>query len=456
MPVTTPSDPLTLLRSRSYLALLVLAAIIGVPISAAAYFFLALVSKLQMWIFTDLPKDIGFHSEPLWWPIPPLLLAGVLVALTIRHLPGKGGHSPADGFKVGGGPPAPIELPGVLLAAFATLSLGVVLGPEAPLIALGGGLGVLAVRLVKRDAPARTSAVVAAAGSFAAISTLLGSPLLGAFLLMEASGLGGAMMELVLVPGLLAAGVGSLIFLGLDHLTGLGTFSLAIPGLPHVGSPTGAEFLWALAIGVMAALVGSGIRWLGLFLRPHVERRMLLATPVVGLAVAGLAIAFAAGTGKGSSEVLFSGQSALGPFITHSASYTVGALLLLLICKGLAYGASLSGFRGGPTFPALFLGAVGGVALSHLPGLPVVYGVAMGIGAMCAVMLRLPLTSVLLATVLLSSDGLQVTPLTIVAVVVAYVASARLTPPPPAPAPAPPHPAEAAAPVRSKGRAAEP
>ena len=91
--------------------------------------------------------------------------------------------------------------------------------------------------------------MVAAAGSFAAVSTLLGSPLLGAFLLMEASGLGGAM----LVPGLLAAGVGSLIFLGLDHLTGLGTFSLAIPGLPHVGSPTGAEFFWALAIGGMAA-----------------------------------------------------------------------------------------------------------------------------------------------------------------------------------------------------------
>jgi chloride channel protein, CIC family len=321
--MTTPSDPLALLRSKSYLALLVLAAIIGVPVSAAAYSFLALVSKLQGWIFTDLPKDAGFHSEPLWWPIPPLVLAGLLVALTIRYLPGKGGHSPADGFKVGAGPPAPVELPGIALAAFATLSLGVVLGPEAPLIALGGGLGVLAVRLVKRDAPPRTSTVVAAAGSFAAISTLLGSPLLGAFLLMEASGLGGAMLELVLVPGLLAAGVGSLIFIGLDHLTGLGTFSLAIPGLPHVGSPTGAEFLWALAVGVMAALAGSGIRWLGLFLRPYVERRMLLATPAVGLAVAGLAIAFAAGTGKGSSEVLFSGQSALGPFITNSASYTV-------------------------------------------------------------------------------------------------------------------------------------
>jgi H+/Cl- antiporter ClcA len=433
--MTTPSDALALLRSRSYVALLVLAAIIGVPVSAAAYFFLALVSKMQGWIFTDLPKGLGFHAEPLWWPVLPLALAGLLVALTIRYLPGTGGHSPADGFKVGEGPTAPVELPGVVLAAFATLSLGVVLGPEAPMIALGGGLGVLAVRLVKRDAPPRTATVVAAAGSFAAISTLLGSPLLGAFLLMEASGLGGAMLELVLVPGLLAAGVGSLVFIGLDAWTGLGTFTLAIPGLPHAGSPTGAEFLWALAIGVMAVPIGSGIRWLGLFLRPHVERRMLLVTPAAGLAVAGLAIAFAAGTGKGSSEVLFSGQSDLGPFISNSASYTVGALLLLLVCKGIAYGVSLSGFRGGPTFPAMFLGAVGGVALSHLPGLPLVYGVAMGIGAMTVVMLRLPLTSVLLATLLLSSDGLQVMPLAIVAVVVAYVASARFTPSPQAETP---------------------
>ena len=443
--MTTPSDALALLRSRSYVALLVLAAIIGVPVSAAAYFFLALVSKMQGWIFTDLPKGLGFHAEPLWWPVLPLALAGVLVAATIRYLPGQGGRSPADGFKTGEGPPAPVELPGVVLAAFATLSLGVVLGPEAPMIALGGGLGVLAVRLVKRDAPPRTATVVAAAGSFAAISTLLGSPLLGAFLLMEASGLGGTMLELVLVPGLLAAGVGSLVFIGLDAWTGLGTFSLAIPNLPPVGSPTGAEFLWALAIGVMAVPIGSGIRWLGLFLRPHVERRMLLATPVAGLAVAGLAIAFAAGTGKSSSEVLFSGQSALGPFISNSASYTVGALLLLLVCKGIAYGVSLSGFRGGPTFPAMFLGAVGGVALSHLPGLPLVYGVAMGIGAMTVVMLRLPLTSVLLATLLLSSDGLQVMPLAIVAVAVAYVGSARLTPSPQAETP--PAPRETPAPV---------
>ena len=238
---------------------------------------------------------------------------------------------------------------------------------------------------------------------------------------MEASGLGGPTLGLVLVPGLLAAGVGSLIFIGLDAWTGLGTFSLAIPGLPSVGAPTGAEFLWAVAIGIAAVPVGIGIRWLGLFLRPLLERRLLLLTPVAGLAIAGLAIAYAAATGKSSSDVLFSGQSDLGPFIANSASYSVGAALLLIACKGLAYAVSLSSFRGGPTFPALFLGAAGGVALSHLPGLPLVDGVAMGIGAMSVVMLRLPLTSVLLATLLLASDGLAVMPLVIVSVVVAHV-----------------------------------
>lgn len=428
--MTTPADPQALLRSRAYVMLLVIAGVIGVPVSAIAFGFLALVSKLQGWIFTSLPHGLGFHTQPLWWPIPPLVLAGLLVALTIRYLPGTGGHSPADGFSTKAGAPTPVQLPGVILAALATLSLGAVLGPEAPLIAIGGGLAAWAVRLARRDVPDRTRAVVAAAGSFAAVSTLLGSPLVGAFLLMEASGLGGGMLEVVLLPGLVAAGIGSLIFIGLGSWTGLGTFSLAIPHLPGFGQPNGAEFGWALVIAVLAALVGSGIRWLALLLRPHVERRMVLLTPVVGLAVAGLAMAFVAGTGKSSAEVLFSGQNQLGPLVTSSASYTVVALLLLIACKGLAYGASMSGFRGGPTFPAIFIGAAGGMALSHLPGLPLVPAVAMGIGAMSAVMLKLPLTSVLLASLLLASDALAVMPLVIVAVAVAYVLSARLIPAP--------------------------
>jgi H+/Cl- antiporter ClcA len=427
-PPATQPDPLTLLRSRSYLVLLAFAAILGVPVSVVAYWFLKLSTLLQGWVFTDLPKALGFHGMPVWWPLPPLAVAGVLVALTIRYLPGHGGESPAEGFKARPAPAA-AALPGITIAALLTIGLGAVLGPEAPLIAIGGGVAALGARLARPNAPASATTLVGAAGSFAAVSTLLGSPILGAFLLMEASGLGAGMLSPVLVPGLLAAGVGSLIFIGLDAWTGFGTFSLVLPGLPHFTRPDLVEFCWAIAIGVMAALLGSGIRWLGLALRDRVERRILLLAPVAGLVVAGLTIAYVEGTGKPASDVLFSGQNQLGPLLSASAGYSAAALVLLLACKGLAYGVSLSAFRGGPTFPAMFLGAAGGLALSHLPGLPVVAGVAMGIGAMTVVMLRLPLTSVLLATVLLFSAGLAVMPLVIVAVVVAYVASARLVPP---------------------------
>jgi hypothetical protein len=53
---------------------------------------------------------------------------------------------------------------------------------------------------------------------------------------------------------------------------------------------------------------------------------------------------------------------------------------------------------------------------------------AMGMGAMAVVMLRLPMTSILLATILLGSDGVSAMPLVIVAVVVAFVGVNRLAP----------------------------
>ena len=67
--MTTPSDPLALLRSRSYAVLLVLAAIVGVLVSAAAYFFLALVSKLQ--------PDILLLGLATSGPIPLEALEGI-------------------------------------------------------------------------------------------------------------------------------------------------------------------------------------------------------------------------------------------------------------------------------------------------------------------------------------------------------------------------------------------
>jgi H+/Cl- antiporter ClcA len=407
---------------------LVLAAVIAVPIAMVAYGFLELSDWLQEALFDDLPGRLGFDAVPVWWPLPMVTMSGLLVALCIRSLPGNCGHSPSEGFKTGS-PTLPIELPGVFLAALATLALGAVLGPEAPLIAIGSGLGGLAIRLVNKDAPPSAIAIIASAGSFVAISTLLGSPLLGAFLLMEIAGLGGSMMAVALLPGLLASGIGYLVFVGLDTISGLGTFSLAIPELPAFTTPTIAMFAWALVIGAICPFLGWFIYTLALSFRRLVDAHRLLITPLLGAMIAGLAIAFSELADKNANYVLFSGQEALPKLVDQSATWSVGALVLVSVFKSLGYGLSLSAFRGGPVFPGLFIGGSLGLAASHLPGMSVVPGLAIGIGAMCVSMLKLPFTSVLLATVLLASDSYAVMPLAIIAVVVGYMITQLLPSP---------------------------
>ena len=131
-------DPYALLRSRNYLTILVLAAVVGVPVAVVAYLLLAFVGKAQHYVFVSLPEDLGLGSAPIWWPVLPLLLSGLIVGLTLKYLHGTAGHKPAEGFKAGGATD-PRDLPGIFVASLATLCLGAVLGPEAPLIAIGSG-----------------------------------------------------------------------------------------------------------------------------------------------------------------------------------------------------------------------------------------------------------------------------------------------------------------------------
>jgi hypothetical protein len=102
-PAAAPSgiDPVVVMRSRPYIAALVLAAVLGIPISAIAYGFLALVAAVQRFVFEGLPNRVFGGAAPAWWPVPWLILCGLLTALTIRYLPGTGGHSPAFGFRAG-------------------------------------------------------------------------------------------------------------------------------------------------------------------------------------------------------------------------------------------------------------------------------------------------------------------------------------------------------------------
>lgn len=419
----TPAEVADPKREKSYVILLLIAAVVGLLVSILAYYFLLLITNIQTWVFTDIPKHFTPHAVVTWWPVVPLLVAGIVVGLAIRCLPGTGGEVPIEGFNVNAGTPTPRLLPGIAVAALASIGLGTVVGPEAPLIALGGGIALLAVKLVKQDIPNKVGAIIAAAGSFAAVSALFGNPLIGAFLMLEASGLSGSTLELVLVPGLLASGIGYLIFVGLGSYTGHGTLSLTIPNLPEVGRETTKEILLAVLIGLIAPLLILCVRAIGTYIRPHVERWVVPATVLIAIAIGLLAIAFNHLTGHSYTDILFSGQDQLSGLIVGSASYTAGALLLIILLKGIAYGASLVAFRGGPTFPAMFLGAVLGILISHIAGFPVVAGIAIGIGAMTVAMLNLPFVSVLLAALILGKDGITDLPVIIISVVVSFMVS---------------------------------
>ena len=174
-----------------------------------------------------------------------------------------------------------------------------------------------------------------------------------------------------------------LIFIGLDSITGFGTFSLAIPGLPPFDRPTLAMFGWAVAFGLVAPFLGRGIQLLAVAVRGARRARMVLLMPVVGLGIGGLAIGFGEATGHSASDVLFSGQDDLGPLIGDAAGWSVGALLLLVALQGARVRAGAVELPRRPGVPGDVHRRRGGIAASDLPGLELVPAVAMGIGAMC-------------------------------------------------------------------------
>jgi H+/Cl- antiporter ClcA len=418
--------------SKALIVLLALASVVGVGVSLAAWGFLELIHQIQVGLFTDLPEELGYHhGAPSWFYVVVLALAGLLTAAAITRLPGDGGHVPAEGLKIGGAPVQPLELPGIILAAFATIGGGLVLGPEAPLIALGAGLGVFAIRSLKKDTPAEAQAVMAAAGSIAAMALLFNSPIVAAVILLEALGLDREKLPLILLPGLLAAGIGSLISIGMGSLTGLSTsaYALGTLTLPPLDQPALADFAWTFALAIGVAALTFAVLRLGLLTYRFTRRRPLVELPAAGVLVALLAILFHAAAPEavnGFQEVLFSGQDALSSLTLEAGRWSVYALLLLIALKGLAWGISLGSFRGGPTFPALFIGAAAGVLASHLPGFDLTGAVAVGMGAGAVSVLRLPLSCVVLASLLVSKSGAGSEPLIIVGVVVAYLVTVGL------------------------------
>ncbi|MFD7482901.1 MULTISPECIES: chloride channel protein [unclassified Streptomyces] len=411
-----------MLRQPAYRRTLLFCGLIGIPVSLVAFWFLVLLHELERLIWVDWPHRLGWSNPPWWWPLPPALVSGAVVALVVLRFPGRGGHVPAGGLQPGGASKAAV--PGVVLAALASLPLGAVLGPEAPLIALGGGLALMFRDLVRVPVTEANTELLGAAGAASAISVIFGSPLVAAVLLMEVSGVGGPQLFAVMLPVLLAGGIGAIVFTGFGHWTGLKTGSLEI-GLPAPSVLDAGDVVWSV---LMAVVIGAAIHWIivgGRIAARLVVARPLRNTVLCALGAAVCAALYAVLTGRSPSDVALSGQSMLGQLATDPHAWSVGSLVAVLVFKSVAYALCLGSLRGGPVFPALFLGGATGALLAPLPGLGVVPGVAAGMAASSAAALRLPVSCVVLVVLMVGNSG--TVPVIVLAAVVSFVTTELLS-----------------------------
>jgi H+/Cl- antiporter ClcA len=400
------------------LKLIALGALVGIPAALVAALFLGAVHELESWLWDD--------PTPPWYLIVGLPVAGAVIVIVARaFLPGDGGHRPLDGLSMA---PMPLSYaPGVALAAIGTLAFGAVLGPEAPVIALGSITALAVTAFAPLGTQART--VVGTAGSFSAISALFGGPLVAGVMMVEAGGSRlGARLIPALLPGFVAAAVGYLIFIGFGDWGGLDAPGLAVPDLEAYKGNHLGDLLVAIAVGAVTALVLVVIRRLSRGVAERVEQRRTM--PVLLLAgglTVGLLALLADALGAQANEILFSGQSAIPELIQES---TTSVLLLILVAKAAAYAVSLAcGFRGGPIFPAVFLGI--GIAT-----LPVVWfdvsptlAIAVGAASGMAAQTRFALTSMLFGALLVGSAGIDAVPAAVLATVAAWLTANVLEPP---------------------------
>lgn len=399
---------------------MLLGAAIGVPAALVAALFLALVHDLEHWLWHDLPDALG-HSTAPWYLVVGIPVVGAAVVVAARLLlPGDGGHSPLEGLSMA--PTSVANAPGVALAALGTLPFGAVLGPEAPVIALGSVVGVAAARF--SPAGERARKVLASAGGFAAISALFGGPLVAGMLLVE-GGIGmGAMLLPVLLPGFVAAGIGYLVFVGFGDWGGLEAPGLVVSDLPLYDGVHLLDLVVAVVVGVVGALIVLVARRGGERVDGLGGRFGLPALLLGGGLAVGLLAELGGQLGADPMDILFSGQSSLNAV---SSAGSTKIVLILLVGKLLAYIVSLGcGFRGGPVFPAIFLG----VALASLTvvvfDVSPTLAIAVGTAAGAAAQTRLLITPILLAAVLVGSQGADAVPAAVLASAAAWLTMAAI------------------------------
>ncbi len=300
-----PTDTVT---ARRLIPAMLMAGIIGLGLG---YVVLELVNAGITLVWETIPS--GWATTPAWYVIGVLVIAAVVVYV-VRTSIGDAGHSPLQGITVSG--LTPQQYLGAILAIAASLIGGIVLGPEVALVATGSVVGTLIAKWMG-IADAKSVKKVVGLGALGAILALFVGPILAGSLSLDNP------KQSIEVDQLAWAVVVAII-------------------------ATVAITLARLGAAVVAAWTGS---------RPNFV--ILVGSALV---VAITAIAMQAITGESVLYVVTSGEELITELPTLTSASTV---ITIIILKSIAYAVSMgAGFRGGPFFPAMFIGAASGLFIT--------------------------------------------------------------------------------------------
>ena len=193
-----------------------------------------------------------------------------------------------------------------------------------------------------------------------------------------------------------------------------------------LNSPT--ELLAYAALGITAGFVGVGFSKLILWLRMVFRDRVNIpgwAKPAAGGVIIGV-------IGLWQPHALGLGYDYLGEFLAGKENLLLKGVLALLLAKMLASAFSYgSGMSGGVLGPSMFVGGMLGAAVWHVvirvnPGVEIGAFALVGMGAMFAAVIRVPITSILL--IFEMTYNYKIILSVMIANALAYAVASKLTP----------------------------
>jgi len=382
---------------------------IGACCALAALVLLRLIDLFtNLFYFQHLslqPRSPADHALG-WTSVLVPMLGGLIVGLMARYgserIRGHGIPEAMEAILIGRSRMSPKVAILKPVSSAIAIGSGGPFGAEGPIIMTGGSIGSIIAQAFHLTAAERKTLLVA--GASGGMSAVFNTPMAAVLLAVEI--LLFEWKPRSLIPVALAAAVAALLR---PYLLGSGAM---FPVTPHGFLPT-INLLGAVPVGLLAGLLAMALT-LAVYGAEDAFHRLPLHWmwwPVLGglvVGLGGLVQPKALGVGYGLIADLLRGE------------YVVGALLGLIVVKGLIWSIALgSGTSGGVLAPLLMMGcALGALEASALPGGDRALWPLVSMAAALAGTMRLPLTSVIFALEL--THDLNALPALLIASVVSY------------------------------------